>query len=82
MESSQEASAQALKEMSAKLQQQYDQQLQEQQRKHRKEIEALQVYTCNNTATITHSVFNTHIHTFKYPLYSLTHSNLYSLTFH
>ncbi|MCI4393163.1 hypothetical protein PGIGA_G00154310 [Pangasianodon gigas] len=42
MESSQEASAQAMKEMSAKLHEQYDQQLQEQQRKHRQEIEALQ----------------------------------------
>ncbi|XP_026793392.1 myocardial zonula adherens protein isoform X2 [Pangasianodon hypophthalmus] len=41
MESSQEASAHALKEMSAKLHEQYDQQLQEQQRKHRQEIEAL-----------------------------------------
>ncbi|XP_042558683.1 myocardial zonula adherens protein isoform X2 [Clupea harengus] len=42
VEVSQEASAQALKDMSAKLQQQYDQRLQEEQRKHREEIEALQ----------------------------------------
>ncbi|XP_058237927.1 myocardial zonula adherens protein isoform X2 [Hemibagrus wyckioides] len=42
VETAKEASAQALREMSAKLQQQYDQQLQEQQWKHRQEIEALQ----------------------------------------
>ncbi|KAK3510138.1 hypothetical protein QTP70_026732 [Hemibagrus guttatus] len=41
VECSKEASAQALREMNAKLQQQYDQQLQEQQWKHRQEIEAL-----------------------------------------
>ncbi|KAI5626316.1 myocardial zonula adherens protein isoform X1, partial [Silurus asotus] len=42
MESSQEKNVKILKDMNAKLQQQYDQQLQEQQRKHRQEIAALQ----------------------------------------
>lgn len=43
METSQEAKTQALKELSAKLQREYEEQLQEQQRTHREEIEALQV---------------------------------------
>ncbi|XP_046696547.1 myocardial zonula adherens protein isoform X2 [Silurus meridionalis] len=42
MESSQEENVKILKDMNAKLQRQYDQQLQEQQRKHRQEITALQ----------------------------------------
>ncbi|XP_074523165.1 myocardial zonula adherens protein isoform X2 [Halichoeres trimaculatus] len=42
VESSQEASSQALKELSAKLQREYEEKLQEEQRKHREEIEKLQ----------------------------------------
>lgn len=42
VETSQEAKTQALKELSAKLQREYEEQLQEQQRKYREEIEALQ----------------------------------------
>ncbi|XP_051991531.1 myocardial zonula adherens protein isoform X2 [Xyrauchen texanus] len=42
VETSQEAKTQALKEMSAKLQREYEEQLQEQQRKYTEEIEALQ----------------------------------------
>ncbi|XP_066510568.1 myocardial zonula adherens protein-like isoform X1 [Hoplias malabaricus] len=42
LESSQEASAQAVKEMNVKLQKQYEEKLQEQQRRHREEIQALQ----------------------------------------
>ncbi|CAM4527997.1 hypothetical protein PO909_023663 [Leuciscus waleckii] len=42
VETSQEAKTQALKELSAKLQREYEEQLQEQQRTHREEIEALQ----------------------------------------
>ncbi|XP_059391132.1 myocardial zonula adherens protein isoform X2 [Carassius carassius] len=42
VETSQEAKTQALKELSAKLQKEYEEQLQEQQRKYREEIEALQ----------------------------------------
>ncbi|XP_056318072.1 myocardial zonula adherens protein isoform X2 [Danio aesculapii] len=42
VETSQEANTQALKELSAKLQREYEEQLQEQQRKYREEIEALQ----------------------------------------
>ncbi|XP_051757593.1 myocardial zonula adherens protein isoform X2 [Ctenopharyngodon idella] len=42
VETSQEAKTQALKELSAKLQREYEEQLQEQQRKYRDEIEALQ----------------------------------------
>ncbi|XP_067293517.1 myocardial zonula adherens protein isoform X2 [Pseudorasbora parva] len=42
VETSQEAKTQALKEMSAKLQREYEKQLQEQKRKYREEIEALQ----------------------------------------
>uniref|UniRef100_A0A673IDG2 Myocardial zonula adherens protein-like n=1 Tax=Sinocyclocheilus rhinocerous TaxID=307959 RepID=A0A673IDG2_9TELE len=42
VETSQEAKTQALKELSAKLQKKYEEQLQEQQRKYREEIEALQ----------------------------------------
>ncbi|TSK20039.1 Myocardial zonula adherens protein [Bagarius yarrelli] len=47
VESSQEASAQALMDMSTKLQYQYDQKLEEQQRRHRQEIEALQAQLNN-----------------------------------
>jgi len=43
VETSQEAKTQALKELSVKLQREYEEQLQEQQRKYREEIEALQV---------------------------------------
>lgn len=43
MESSQEAQTQALQELSAKLQQDYDEKLREEQKKHREEIEKLQV---------------------------------------
>uniref|UniRef100_A0A8C1KC38 Myocardial zonula adherens protein n=1 Tax=Cyprinus carpio TaxID=7962 RepID=A0A8C1KC38_CYPCA len=42
VETSQEAKTQALKELSAQLQREYKEQLQEQQRKYREEIEALQ----------------------------------------
>ncbi|XP_035484348.1 myocardial zonula adherens protein isoform X2 [Scophthalmus maximus] len=42
VESSQEASAQALQELSEKLQREYDEKLLEEQRKHREEIEILQ----------------------------------------
>ncbi|XP_073693077.1 myocardial zonula adherens protein isoform X2 [Garra rufa] len=42
VETSQEAKTQALKELSAKLQREYEEQLQEQQRKYTEEIEALQ----------------------------------------
>lgn len=42
VESAQEANSQALKELSTTLRRQYEEQLQEQQRKHREEIEALQ----------------------------------------
>ncbi|KAG1935099.1 myocardial zonula adherens protein isoform X2 [Pimephales promelas] len=42
VETSQEAKTQALKELSIKLQREYEEQLQEQQRKYREEIEALQ----------------------------------------
>ncbi|XP_058639375.1 myocardial zonula adherens protein isoform X2 [Onychostoma macrolepis] len=42
VETSQEAKTRALKELSAKLQKEYEEQLQEQQRKYREEIEALQ----------------------------------------
>ncbi|XP_077085579.1 myocardial zonula adherens protein isoform X3 [Siphateles boraxobius] len=42
VETSQEAKTQALKELSAKLQREYEEQLQEQQRTYREEIEALQ----------------------------------------
>uniref|UniRef100_A0A8C1FWQ0 Myocardial zonula adherens protein n=1 Tax=Cyprinus carpio carpio TaxID=630221 RepID=A0A8C1FWQ0_CYPCA len=42
VETSQEAKTQALKELSAQLQREYEEQLQEQQRKYREEIEALQ----------------------------------------
>lgn len=42
VESSQEDKTRALKELSAKLQKEYEEQLQEQQRKYREEIEALQ----------------------------------------
>ncbi|XP_067258038.1 myocardial zonula adherens protein isoform X1 [Chanodichthys erythropterus] len=42
VETSQEAKTQALKELSAKLQREYEEQLQEQQRQYRDEIEALQ----------------------------------------
>ncbi|XP_030650306.1 protein GRINL1A [Chanos chanos] len=42
MESSQEAKAQALRELGATLRRQYEEQLEEQQRKHREEIERLQ----------------------------------------
>ncbi|KAG7230485.1 hypothetical protein INR49_024594 [Caranx melampygus] len=42
VESSQEANAQALQELSAKLQREYEEKLQEEQRKHREEIENLQ----------------------------------------
>ncbi|XP_051945130.1 myocardial zonula adherens protein-like isoform X2 [Xyrauchen texanus] len=42
VDTSQEANTQALKEMSAKLQREYEEQLQEQQRKYTEEIEALQ----------------------------------------
>ncbi|KAM9764625.1 protein GRINL1A [Menidia menidia] len=42
VESSQEANCQALREMSAKLQREYEEKLQEEQRKHREEIENLQ----------------------------------------
>uniref|UniRef100_A0A674NM86 Myocardial zonula adherens protein n=1 Tax=Takifugu rubripes TaxID=31033 RepID=A0A674NM86_TAKRU len=42
VESSQEAQTQALQELSAKLQQDYDEKLQEEQKKHREEIEKLQ----------------------------------------
>ncbi|XP_063049727.1 myocardial zonula adherens protein-like, partial [Engraulis encrasicolus] len=42
VEVSQEASAQALRDLNTKLQQQYDQRLQEEQRRHREEIETLQ----------------------------------------
>ncbi|XP_062380601.1 myocardial zonula adherens protein isoform X2 [Sardina pilchardus] len=47
VEVSQEASAQAMRDMSSKLEQQYEQRLQEQQRKHRDEIEALQAQIDN-----------------------------------
>ena len=43
MESSQEANSQALQELSAKLQREYEEKLHEEQRKHREEIENLQV---------------------------------------
>ncbi|XP_063046049.1 coiled-coil domain-containing protein 6-like [Engraulis encrasicolus] len=42
VEVSQEASAQALRDLNTKLQQQYDQRLQQEQRRHREEIETLQ----------------------------------------
>ncbi|KAM4592349.1 myocardial zonula adherens protein isoform 2-T2 [Odontesthes bonariensis] len=42
VESSQEANSQALQELSAKLQREYEEKLQEEQRKHREEIENLQ----------------------------------------
>lgn len=45
MESSQEARSQALQDLSAKLQQEYDEKLQAEQEKHREEIEKLQVCT-------------------------------------
>lgn len=51
MESSREAQALALQELSAKLQQEYDEKLQVEQEKHREEIEKLQVctvYSANN----------------------------------
>ncbi|XP_041929873.1 myocardial zonula adherens protein isoform X2 [Alosa sapidissima] len=47
VEVSQEASAQALRDMSNKLEQQYEQRLQEEHRKHREEIEALQAQIDN-----------------------------------
>ncbi|XP_028812849.1 myocardial zonula adherens protein isoform X2 [Denticeps clupeoides] len=47
VESSHEASAQALKELSTKLQKEYEVRLQEEQRKHREEIEALQAQIDN-----------------------------------
>lgn len=43
VESSQEANARALQELSAKLQKEYEEKLLEEQRKHREEIENLQV---------------------------------------
>lgn len=52
METSQEAKTQALKELSAKLQREYEEQLQEQQRKYRDEIEALQVQIYPNKQTL------------------------------
>lgn len=45
VESSKEAQTQALQELSAKLQQEYDEKLREEQKKHREEIEKLQVCT-------------------------------------
>ena len=51
MDSSQEAQAQALQELSAKLQQEFDEKLQAEQKKHREEVEKLQVctvYSANN----------------------------------
>lgn len=50
VETSREASTVALQELSAKLQQEYDEKLREEQRKHREEIENLQV-------CILHSLF-------------------------
>lgn len=53
METSQEAKTQALKELSAELQREYEEQLQEQQRTYREEIEALQVQIYDQTNTLT-----------------------------
>ncbi|XP_076147646.1 myocardial zonula adherens protein isoform X2 [Alosa pseudoharengus] len=61
VEVSQEASAQALRDMSSKLEQQYEQRLQEEHRKHREEIEALQAQIDNYVRRIEELERNTRI---------------------
>lgn len=64
METSQEAKTQALKELSAKLQKEYEEQLQEQRKKYIEDIEVLQVqYTKHNfKKTYLSNVFNVLTH--------------------
>lgn len=63
METSQEAKTQALKELSAKLQKEYEEQLQEQRKKYIEDIEVLQVqYTKQPQKTYLSNVFNVLTH--------------------